>query len=154
MKKNNKTAAAPGRAGDRLFKLIIVLLALILVILLIATVVRINTSFSDYVTEPNDLLRNIKNGYYSDAVSEMYDNIAMGETVERNEEYRIPYALLSYYEAESCYVAYERASEQATGTDAAALKEKAAGYKDKVDAARQDMGDLEFMTEDIDKIFG
>lgn len=153
MKKNSKLTTAPGRSGDRLFRLIIVLLALILVILVVATVVRINNSFSYYVTEPNDLLRAIKNGYYTDAVSEMYDNIALGETVEKNEDYRISYALINYYEAESCYAAYERASVQASGPEAGELKEKAAEYLAKMDAARADMGELEFMAADIDKIF-
>lgn len=156
MKKNKKAKAtqAQGRSGDVLFRLIIVMLAVILVIMAIATVVRVNRSFSDYVTTPNDLLRTIRNGYYADAVHEMYDNIALGETVDKDPDYAVPYALLEYYEAKSVYTAYERALEQESDKSRASeLELKAEEFVRDMDTARSGMGELEFMAADIDELF-
>lgn len=160
MKKNNRNrkargAAAAASGSDKLFKVIIILLALILVLMVIITAAKINQSYTDYTTRPNDLLMTIRNGYYSEAVHEMHDNIALGETVEKNQDYAIPYALLEYYEAESVYTGYARMAE--TETDkarAAELKAKAEELKAEMEAAKTGMGDLVFMTEEIDRYFG
>jgi len=153
-----KAGSAGSAASDKLFRVIIILLAVILVFMVGITVAKINSSFSDYTSTPNDLLRTIKNGYYSEAVSEMYDNIALGETADKDADYMAPYAIIDYYEAESCYYAYIKAAEQAAKAgdkeDEAALKDKAAEYQMKMDAARNGMGELYFMAEDIDEIFG
>lgn len=157
MKSNRKkaAAAAAGKGNDRLFRLIIILLAVILVAMVLITMAKINQSFSDYTTTPNDLLITIKNGYYSDAVNEMYDNIALGETVEKNADYAVPYALLEYYEAESMYTGYIRAAEQTSDSaEAIALMAKADEYKTDMEAARSGIGELAFMTEEIDGYFG
>ena len=150
-----KAGAAGSTASDRLFRLIIILLAVILVAMVLITMAKINQSFSDYTTTPNDLLRTIKNGYYSDAVNEMYDNIALGETVEKDADYAVPYALLEYYEAESMYTGYIRAAEQTSDTaEAAGLMAKADEYKADMEAAKAGMVELAFMTEEIDGYFG
>ena len=130
-------------------------MAATLVFMIGITVLKINSSFSDYTSTPNDLLRTIKNGYYPDAVSEMYDNIALGETVEKNADYAVPYALLEYYEAESMYTGYIRAAEQTSDTaEAAGLMAKADEYKTAMEAARSGMGELSFMADEIDGYFG
>ncbi len=150
-----KAGAAGSTAGDKLFRVIIILLAVILVFMIGITMVKINSSFSDYTSTPNDLLRTIKNGYYPDAVSEMYDNIALGETVEKDADYAVPYALLEYFEAESMYTGYIRAAAlTADPAENADLTAKADEYKADMEAARSGMGDLAFMTEEIDGYFG
>jgi hypothetical protein len=159
MKKNNRNrkvrgASAAASGSDKLFKVIIILLALILVLMVIITAAKINQTYTDYTTRPNDLLMTIRNGYYSEAVHEMHDNIALGETVEKNQDYAIPYALLEYYEAESVYTGYARMAENETDkTRAAELKAKADELKNEMEAARIGMGDLEFMAADIDELF-
>lgn len=154
-KKIKKAGAASSTAGDKLFRVIIILLAVILVFMVSITIARIKTGFSDYTSTPNDLLRTIKNGYYSDAVNEMYDNIALGETVEKNADYAVPYALLEYYEAESMYTGYIRAAEQTSDSaEAAGLMSKADEYKTAMEAARSGMGELSFMADEIDGYFG
>lgn len=160
MKKNNRNrkargaSAAAASGSDKLFKVIIILLALILVLMVIITAVKINQTYTDYTTRPNDLLMTIRNGYYSEAVHEMHDNIALGETVEKNQDYAIPYALLEYYEAESVYTGHARMAETETDkTRAAELKAKAEELKAEMEAAKTGMGDLEFMTADIDELF-
>lgn len=161
MKKKSRIKAA-GSAGvsasDRLFKLIIILLAVILILMVIITGYKINSSFSDYTSTPNELLATIRNGYYPDAVNEMYDNIALGETADKDAGYMVPYAIIDYYEAESCCYAYTRAADRAAAAgdkkQEALLRDKAEEYQMKMDAARNGMGDLNFMTEDIDSIFG
>ncbi len=150
-----KAGAAGSTASDKLFRVIIILLAIILVFMVGIAMAKINNSFSDYTSTPNDLLRTIKNGYYSDAVNEMYDNIALGETVEKNADYAVPYALLEYYEAESMYTGYVRAAEQTSDSaEAAGLMAKADEYKAAMDTARSGMGELSFMTDEIDGYFG
>lgn len=155
MKKNSrKKGAATARGGDGLLKVLMVVLAVILVIMVLATMARINRTFDDYTTRPNNLLWTMKNGYYGDAVNEMYDNIVLGETVKKNADYEVPYALLEYYEAESYYTAYTGAAGLAKDpSEAAALLEDAEKYKADMEDARGRMGDLEFMTEEIDAIF-
>ena len=154
-KKIKKAGAASSTAGDKLFRVIIILLAVILVFMVSITIAKIKTGFSDYTSTPNDLLRTIKNGYYSDAVNEMYDNIALGETVEKNADYAVPYALLEYYEAESMYTGYIRAAEQISDSaEAAGLMSKADEYKTAMEAARSGMGELSFMADEIDGYFG
>ena len=160
MKKNNRNrkargAAAAASGSDKLFKVVIILLALILVLMVIITAAKINQTYTDYTTRPNELLMTIRNGYYSEAVHEMHDNIALGETVEKNQDYAIPYALLEYYEAESVYTGYARMAETETDkTRAAELKAKAEELKAEMEAAKTGMGDLVFMTEEIDRYFG
>ena len=159
MKKNNRNrkvrgASAAASGSDKLLKVIIILLALILILMVIITATKINQTYTDYTTRPNDLLMTIRNGYYSEAVYEMHDNIALGETVEKNQDYAIPYALLEYYEAESVYTGYARMAETETDkTRAAELKAKADELKNEMEAARIGMGDLEFMAADIDELF-
>lgn len=150
-----KAGAAGSTASDKLFRVVIILLAVILVFMVSITIAKIKTGFSDYTSTPNDLLRTIKNGYYSDAVSEMYDNIALGETVEKDADYAVPYALLEYFEAESKYTGYIRAAELTSDTaENAELMAKADEYKADMEAAISGMGELAFMTEEIDGYFG
>lgn len=150
-----KAGAAGSTASDKLFRVVIILLAVILVFMVSITIAKIKTGFSDYTSTPNDLLRTIKNGYYSDAVSEMYDNIALGETVEKDADYAVPYALLEYFEAESKYTGYIGAAELTSDTaENAELMAKADEYKADMEAAISGMGELAFMTEEIDGYFG
>ena len=154
-KKTTKRAAT--RAGDGALKVLTVILAVVLVIMIIITVVKVKTSFSDYTSTPNEILRSVNNGYYPETVTEMYDNIVLGKTVESDADYTAPYALLSYYEAESYYVGYTKAAEQAAKSGdkeyEESLRAKASEYQAEMEAARSEIGELDFMTEDIDELF-
>lgn len=156
-RKINNNSAGSRSAVDGLYKVIIAILSVILVVMIVITAVKINSSFSEYVSTPNDLLRTIKNGYYPDALSEMYDNIALGETSSKNSDYIAPYALLDYYEAESYVALYKSAAKQAAAAGdkqkETELLEKVSVYQGTMDAARNGMGEIEFMTEEIDGIF-
>ena len=101
-KRINKT----GQPGDRLFKVLLILLSLVLVVILMITGTKINRESYRYYSKPNELLWTIRNGNYPDALTSMYDNIAQGETPEKNAEYAAPYAILEYYEAASLLKAY------------------------------------------------
>lgn len=157
-KKKRTTKQGSGRAEERAFKVLTAILAVVLVVMIIVTVVKINTSYSDYTSTPNDILMSVNNGHYPDALMEMYDNIALGETIEKDEGFRAPYAILNYYEAESCYLGYTKAADQAAAAGdkgyAEALRVKASEYQAEMDAAKDGMGELDFMTEDIDALFG
>ena len=156
-KKKKTTKQGSGRAEEGAFKVLTAVLAVALVVMIIITVVKINTSYSDYTSTPNDILRSVNNGYYPDALMEMYDNIALGKTAEKDDGYRAPYALLNYYEAESCFSGYTKAADQAAAAGdkeyEEALRMKASEYQAEMEAARSGMGELDFMTEDIDELF-
>ena len=94
----------------------------------------------------------IRNGDYSDAVTSMYDNIALGETPAKNEDYSVPYAILEYYEAASLLKAYTGADTSDPGRKAE-LEAAAEQCRAKMKDARSRMGDLEFFAPEIDEIF-
>lgn len=149
-----KGAAVQGRMGDGAFKIILIVLGVIFVIMTMGFLYRINQGFTDYTSTPNDILRAMKNGYYDQAIDDMYDNIAMGETVSKNPDYEVPYALTEYLEAKFQRVAYEKAAEL---TDNAGLKSdlaaKALEFRSQMDDAHSRMGELTFMSEEIDGFF-
>ena len=150
MKNNRRRGPA-----DRLFAAVIALLSVILAVLIIAAAVRVNRSYPDYISTPNEILRSIRNGYYADAAESMHNNIALGETAEKNPDYAVPYALAEYYEAASQYAAYSAAAELTEDAGKAAeLREKAAEYRNRMETARAGMGDLAFMADTIDSVFG
>ena len=94
MGKNRKVGKEAGSPGDRLFRIFLVLLSLVLVVMVIIAISVIQRESYHYISEPNDLLRMIRNGDYPDALTSMYDNIALGETPEKNGDYAVPSAKL------------------------------------------------------------
>ena len=158
MKSRIKTQRPGGRmpstGSDRLFKALIIILAIILVILLMILAYGLRQSHYVYTSSPNELLMSIRNSRYDTALTDMKYNIANGETVSKNADYALPYALLDYYEAESLYVGYSKAAANATDeAEKADLNEKASAYLAQMEDARSRAGELEFMTEDIDIVF-
>ena len=145
----NKT----GQPGDRLFKVLLILLSLVLVVILMITGTKINRESYRYYSKPNELLWTIRNGNYPDALTSMYDNIAQGETPEKNAEYAAPYAILEYYEAASLLKAYTNADSGADPVRGAELASAAERCKADMEDARSRMGDLDFFAAEIDAFF-
>ena len=145
----NKT----GQPGDRLFRVLLILLSLVLVVILMITGTKINRESYRYYSKPNELLWTIRNGNYPDALTSMYDNIAQGETPEQNAEYTAPYAILEYYEAASLLKAYTNADSGADPVRGAELASAAERCKADMEDARSRMGDLNFFAAEIDAIF-
>ena len=150
---NNMNPRKTGQPGDRLFRFLLILLSLVLVVMVIIAVSVMQRESYRYVSTPNDLLRMIQNGDYPDAVTSMYDNIAMGETPEKNEDYEVPYAILEYYEAASLLKAYTGADVSSDPDRKAELEAAAEQCKTDMESARKRMGDLEFFAPEIDAIF-
>ena len=148
-KRINKT----GQPGDRLFKVLLILLSLVLVVILMITGTKINRESYRYYSKPNELLWTIRNGNYPDALTSMYDNIAQGETPEKNAEYAAPYAILEYYEAASLLKAYSNADSEADPGRGAELASAAERCKADMENARSRMGDLDFFAAEIDALF-
>ena len=148
-KRINKT----GQPGDRLFKVLLILLSLVLVVILMITGTKINRESYRYYSKPNELLWTIRNGNYPDALTSMYDNIAQGETPEKNAEYAAPYAILEYYEAASLLKAYTNADSEADPVRGAELASAVERCKADMEDARSRMGDLDFFAAEIDAIF-
>lgn len=148
-KRTNKT----GQPGDRLFKVLLILLSLVLVMILMITGTKINRESYRYYSKPNELLWTIRNGNYPDALTSMYDNIAQGETPEKNAEYAAPYAILEYYEAASLLKAYTNADSRADPVRGAELALAAERCKADMEDARSRMGDLDFFAAEIDAFF-
>ena len=145
----NKT----GQPGDRLFRVLLILLSLVLVVILMITGTKINRESYRYYSKPNELLWTIRNGNYPDALTSMYDNIAQGETPEKNAEYAAPYAILEYYEAASLLKAYTNADSGADPVRGAELASAAERCKADMEDARSRMGDLDFFAAEIDAFF-
>ena len=145
----NKT----GQPGDRLFRVLLILLSLVLVVILMITGTIINRESYRYYSKPNELLWTIRNGNYPDALTSMYDNIAQGETPEKNAEYAAPYAILEYYEAASLLKAYTNADSGADPVRGAELALAAERCKADMEDARSRMGDLDFFAAEIDAFF-
>lgn len=148
-KRINKT----GQPGDRLFKVLLILLSLVLVVILMITGTKINRESYRYYSKPNELLWTIRNGNYPDALTSMYDNIAQGETPEKNAEYAAPYAILEYYEAASLLKAYTNVDSGADPVRGAELASAAERCKANMENARSRMGDLDFFAAEIDAFF-
>ena len=145
----NKT----GQPGDRLFRVLLILLSLVLVVILMITGTKINRESYRYYSKPNELLWTIRNGNYPDALTSMYDNIAQGETPEKNAEYAAPYAILEYYEAASLLKAYTNVDSGADPVRGAELASAAERCKADMEDARSRMGDLDFFAAEIDALF-
>ena len=148
-KRINKT----GQPGDRLFRVLLILLSLVLVVILMITGTKINRESYRYYSKPNELLWTIRNGNYPDALTSMYDNIAQGETPEKNAEYAAPYAILEYYEAASLLKAYTNVDSGADPVRGAELASAAERCKANMENARSRMGDLDFFAAEIDAFF-
>ena len=153
MGKNRKVGRIAGSPGDRLFRIFLVLLSLVLVVMVIIAVSVIRRESYHYISEPNDLLRMIRNGDYPDALTSMYDNIALGETPEKNGDYAVPYAILEYYEAASLLKAYTGADASSDSDRKSELEAAAGQYRADMADARSRMGDLEFFASEIDARF-
>ena len=153
MGKKRKNAGKPGGSGDRLFRFLLILLSFILVAMLIIAGTVIRRESYRYTSTPNELLRMIRNGDYPEAVTSMYDNIALGETPEKDPDYAVPYAILEYYEAASLLKAYAGADASSDPGRQAELEAAAEQCKADMEDALSRMGDLEFFAPDIDALF-
>ena len=155
MKTNNtvRKAASGRRAAIRpqrqkeprnlLFSFAVVALGLVLAVLVIFFFTRLNRTFYSYTSSANDILRQLNRGDYAEAWYEKQMNEGNGVTADKKEDYVVPYAVVDYFEAASYRTAYEKAGNAA----AAAL------WQAKMDAAAAQMGELGYMTEEIDAIF-
>lgn len=153
MGKRHKNMKKAGQPGDRLFNLLLILLSLVLVVLLMVSGSKISRKSYSYYSRPHELLWTIRNGNYPDALSNMYHNIAQGETTEKNAEYSAPYAILEYYEAASLLKAYTGADSESDPVRKAELAAAADSCRAKMEDARTRMGELEFFAAEIDVIF-
>jgi hypothetical protein len=150
---NKEKRTAGGK--DKVFNIIIVVLSVILAILIVMTVVKFTEeSHYVYVTSSNDLIRSIKNGYYSDAVQDMHSNIAIGKTVDSDPGYSVPYALSDYFESASYYYAYTKAAENpANASRSSILKDRAESFKKDMNTAQSKAGELDFIVDEINLMF-
>ena len=132
-----------GRGKSVLFYLAVTLLGVLLVGMTMLFLYRVNRKAYNYTTEPNTLLRMLNRGDYAQVWREVQNNRAMGETEKTDKEYILPYAATDYFEAASYYNAYRESGDE----------EKAAQYKAAMEKAYEDMGELQFLAEEIDEMF-
>ena len=121
------------------FTVIITLLGLLLVILIMVAIRRSTPEDYSYISRPSSLLFSLQNGRYTQAVSEVTENRAVGVDESTDQAYAAPYAVCDYFTARSYYEAYVRAGDQAG----------AAAYQAQMDDAYARMGDLQYMADDI-----
>ena len=140
----SRTKAKTVKTGsDRLFSIVTVLLAVVLVVLALVFLYNVRQERYSYISEPNEILRQLKRGEYADALDSVESNRANGVFEPDDEGYIAPYALVDYLKAESYWVAYSRVGDAAT----------AAPYREEMDRTLGNAGDLAFMAEGIDAIF-
>ena len=150
-----QTGGVAASGSDRLFKLLIIIASIILVIMIMVFCYCIRQTYYTYTSSANDILRSIQNGRYESAISDRNYNIANGLTVQENRDFEVPYALVDYYEAQFLYTQYTKAAENTADKKIKSeILKKAEEYRSIMEEAKTHTGDLAFMTEDIDKIFG
>ena len=126
-----------------LFAVAVTILGIVLAGLIIFFVFRVKEDFYSYTIEADDLLRTLNRGDYVNAWYEAQENQGKGITAEKDPEYALPYAVTQYFEAASYHSAYEKSGEA----------EKTAEYRKQMDKAYSDMGELQYMAEEIDELF-
>ena len=126
-----------------LFAVAVTILGIMLAGLLILFTVRVRESFYSYTAEPNELLRSLNRGDYVNAWIDTRENRAAGITEESDPRYVLPYSVTDYFEAASYYSVYEKNGDTA----------KTAAYREQMDKAYAEMGELQYMAEEIDELF-
>ncbi len=94
--------------------------------------------------DPDTILRELNRGAYMDALYSVRCNRAAGLTEKQEPGFALPYAAADYYEAASYYLAFERAGRS----------EEAKAYRAKMDEAYERMGEIRFLTEEMDAGLG
>ena len=127
------------RSRFSVFGLFVTLLSFLLVILVGTAIAKSAPSKGGYKSDPSSILYSLQKGRYSDAVSSVAENRALGIDEKDDPDYAAPYAVCDYFEAYSYYAAYSRTGDA----------EKAAYYEDLMADAYGRMGSLQYMAEDI-----
>ena len=120
------------------------LLCLILICEAILFFNRISLKEYRSTVEPDTILRELNRRAYMDALYSVRCNRAAGLTEEQEPGFALPYAAADYYEAASYYLAFERAGRS----------EEAKAYRAKMDEAYERMGEIRFLTEEMDAELG
>lgn len=126
-----------------LFYLVVIILGIVLTGMTMLFLYKVNRRTYSYTTEPNTLLHMLNRGEYAQVWREVQNNRALGETKEKDKDYALPYAVTDYFEAASYYNAYLENGDA----------EKAGQYKAAMEEAYEDMGELQFLAEEIDEMF-
>ena len=138
----NAVGAPAKTLMDKVFSLIITVLAIVFVILICSFVGKFR-SYSRllYIDEPNIILNQLNRSAYDDAVNATWRNRAL-DVKDKDSSYVIPYALSDYYMAAFYETAYRAAGNTPKADELAAKK---AGYREKA-------GDLVMIADEIDSV--
>lgn len=130
-------------SGDnKSLNIINTILVIILVIMFVVFGVNIMKKGYTYIAEPADILRDINDSQYDDAIYYVNENRANGVGVDDNPEYKEPYAIVDYLQASLDYKMYLDSGDS----------RKAADSKAKMDEAFANMGKLKYKAAEIDKM--
>ncbi len=143
LKNNNTPAGRPVKTlADRIFNLVITVLAVVFVILMFGFFHKLRSySGLDYTNGADSILRSLNQSNYYYAANNTWRNRAL-DVKNKNGEYDVPYALSDYYLAAFYETAHRAAGDTAK---ADALAAKMAGY-------RKAAGDLAMIADDIDEV--
>jgi len=155
MAKKKSKGAARLTGSDRMFRIVVTILVVILLIMIATFAHQLFRNIKKDVTSPGDFYRDFQYGHYSYTIDYANKNIAVGETGSKYDEV---YGAVDYLEAELKYVGFTRAAEQASAAgdaeDSAAMTALADEMKAEMDRATEEMGEISFLAEDFDKVFG
>ena len=142
-KKSDNTAAGTAKTlKDRIFNLVITVLAVLFVILIAGFLYKVRGYGSSvYTSSSYGILTDLNRSSFKDAVNATWRNRACGVT-DSDSSYVVPYALSDYYMASF----YETACRNAGNTAKAdALAAQKAGYREKA-------GSLWMIADEIDSL--
>ena len=126
-----------------LFAIAVTVMGIVFAALVLLFVSRVRENFYYYTAEPNDILRELHRSDYAGAWRDARENRAAGTDAEEDPAYAVPYAAADYFEAVSYYEVFRESGDE----------EKAEEYRKKMDAAREKMGELAYLSEEIDALF-
>lgn len=123
---------------------LIVFFTVVLLIISMAFISSVSETRYVYKTNPNSFYYDVKGERYSNMYDSMMDNLNAGETEQKNAEFTPYYATARYYEETLRYKVYLEKGR----TDKISKSEaNRANY-------RQNMGEIEFIADDIDELYG
>ena len=139
---NNPADGTAKTLKDRIFNLVITVLAVLFVILIAGFFHKVRGYGSSvYTTSSYGILNSLNRASYKDAVNSTWSNRACGVT-DSDSSYVVPYALSDYYMAAFYETAFRNAGNTAKADELAAQK---AGYREKA-------GDLRMIADEIDSL--
>lgn len=125
-----------------IMNIVIIVLAIVMVISLYFAITEFYDVFHMYQNSENSFMYTMEDGNYARLVEMYHDNV--GTDGKEKESFRECYGVAKYYESAFFYEMYRETGDTV----------RAENYKETMDAAEAQLGELTFLKEDIDTKLG